>query len=659
MRDRFGWFFGVVMAVTAFSAVPADAAWEQVVPGPLNANQDVDNAAPSLAMVGGVPYVAWVEKETTPVAHDELRVARLNSAGTAWEQPWGDADSGGLNISSSQSAASPSIADVAGVPYVAWSELDATVGGNSEIRVKRLNLSTNTWTEDWTWDNGGILPVPADATHGAVNHSYSDNARDPELIAVGSQAYVAWVERDSVQVNDDLRVARLEVNAQQSLEWNEPWSVSGTNGGINEDADHDAVEPDLTVAGGVPYLAFREQDAINEQEVRVAKLVAGPMWDFLPEPPPGGSGGIGNSPTASPSIAVVGGVPYVAWDSAAAILVSRFSGNSWSPVAPLDSTNAADPDLAEIGGTLYGSWNDSTGGSGSQLRVARLTVNAWTEIVGGASPINTQQANLTSSQTLVSAGGVPWISWAEVIPAGSNPTSVRVGGLEPEFVSANAVPTATGATLLTTLHTYGFSYPVGFEYGTALGTSTATQATPAGSEFASVSQTVDGLASSTAHQFRGFATAGVPAPRVLGQTGSFTTLAGPPSEDPPGGDPPATDAKPPTLIIGGKKKQKLRRNVTVTATCSDEACALAATGRATVAAGKPKAVKRFGIGGTSAEGPLGKSVTLPLKLPKRAFRAASAALADGGRVSVTVTVTGTDAAGNAASATRRVALRPR
>ena len=99
-------------------------------------------------------------------------------------------------------------------------------------------------------------------------------------------------------------------------------------------------------------------------------------------------------------------------------------------------------------------------------------------------------------------------------------------------MSSNAVPTASGATLLATAKTFGLPYPLGFDYGITPSNSTPTQ-TAGGGDFADVVAEVSGLASSTAYQFRPFATAGTPALRVVGATKAFTTLAGPPGEDPP------------------------------------------------------------------------------------------------------------------------------
>src|SRR2546423_10375662 len=94
-------------------------AWEKLG-GPVNYDTSKSARYPSLASVGGVPYVAWNENDGTNV---EMRVARLSSAGH-WEEPWKgvDATPGGINEDASQNADRTSLAVVSGVPYVGWDE---------------------------------------------------------------------------------------------------------------------------------------------------------------------------------------------------------------------------------------------------------------------------------------------------------------------------------------------------------------------------------------------------------------------------------------------------------------------------------------------------------------------------------------------------------
>src|SRR3954454_1971382 len=103
----------------------AGASWRQPDTGAVPVDRVSTNSAvyPSIANIGGVPYVAWAENDGT---NYEIRVARFNSSTGAWEQPWegvSDAD-GGINQSHTKDANHPTIASVGGVPYVAWEEDD-------------------------------------------------------------------------------------------------------------------------------------------------------------------------------------------------------------------------------------------------------------------------------------------------------------------------------------------------------------------------------------------------------------------------------------------------------------------------------------------------------------------------------------------------------
>ena len=173
----------------------------------------------------------------------------------------------------------------------------------------------------------------------------------------------------------------------------------------------------------------------------------------------------------------------------------------------------------------YVAWSEDDG-TNSELRVSRLNTaaTAWQQLVGGASPINHAANQDVCLPSLTAVAGVPYVAWHEY--DGTN-TEVRVSRLEPEFTSQTAVASATGATLRADVHTYGIPYPIGFHYGPALASETAADPAPAGSDHVTITSQLGGLRPSTSHPFRPFATAGVPAPKVLGAIDAFTTLAAP------------------------------------------------------------------------------------------------------------------------------------
>ena len=520
--------------------VTAQAAWHQPVGGATSGgiNQATNHHSfnPSLTAVGGVPYVAWDEQDGAP--SDEIRVARLKASGTGWEQPWTgvSATSGGLNQDTNQVALVPSIASVGGVPYVAWTESDGT---NLEIRVARLNGAGTTWEQPWA----GVS-----ATYGGIQQASNQKGELPSLTAIGGVPYLAWDEFDGT--NTEIRVARL--NAAGTA-WEQPWAgVSATSGGINNSNVQNALDPSLTAIGGVPYVAWQESDGIGTpNQIRVSRLNAGTAWQQVV----GGASPINQASNQSgfdSSLTGIGGRPYVAWRESDGvnqeIRVSRPNpaGTAWeqvvgglSPINQASDRNAAEPSVTAIGGVPYVAWREADG-TNNELRIARLNAvgTAWEQVVGGASPIN--QANNLNAVTpnLTAIGGVPHVAWVEF--DGTN-AETRVGRLEPEFSNPSALPTASGATLSVDVNTYGIGYPVGFDYGPGLGSSTALKATSAGVE--TVSRQVTGLSPSTAYQFRPFATARSSLQRVVGGIKAFSTLAqdGPGADGAPGGvGPPGT-----------------------------------------------------------------------------------------------------------------------
>src|SRR5205814_2014092 len=123
----------------AVAASSAGAAWHQPVGGasPINNSPSLHATDPRLTSIDGVPYVAWAEHDGT---NAELRVSKLNGAGTAWTQVVGGASP--INQDPNRAAFEPSLTSIGGVPYVAWEENDGT---NDEIRVSKL--TGGVWTQ--------------------------------------------------------------------------------------------------------------------------------------------------------------------------------------------------------------------------------------------------------------------------------------------------------------------------------------------------------------------------------------------------------------------------------------------------------------------------------------------------------------------------------
>lgn len=554
----------ILPALVALVAMPspATAGWAQpVVPvSPRAEAADLDIRDPSLAEVGGVPYVAWSEYDRAEQNYD-VRVARVDAATGAWVQPWagvGDFD-GGINRSSLHDGREPSLASIDGVPWVAWVERDGT---NDELRVARLDSVTNRWVQPWT----GVSDF-----YGGINQrsGVGANAGFPSLASIGGVPYVAWAE--AADTGSELRVARLEGDA-----WEQAWpGVTNDYGGINQSTNGFATLPSLASVGGVPYVAWAEYDGTN-YEARVARLDAATRgWEQPWAGVSDGSGGINESTVRTafePSLTSIGGVPYLAWDeydgTNTDVRVARLSAGAWSqPWAGVSTTSggvegptthyADEPSVAAVGGVPFVAWRDSQG-TNYEIRAARLGGGAWSQPWTGV--VSRPAAGEAGQPSLAPIGGVPFVAWRE---AGATRNGrPHVGRLEPEFTSESAVPTLTGATLTAEVRTFGIPYPIGFEYGTTFEHQTAPAAGPAGSEPVTVGSRIGGLTPATAVRFRPFAIAGLPAPRVLGRPGAFSTLS-PPDTTPRDTTPPAfvgpVRAAPSKFVVGPRRRTAAAR----------------------------------------------------------------------------------------------------
>ena len=520
----------IVLAIGASAS--ANAAWEQPVagPSPINVSSTSLASSASVASVDGVPYVVWTEVDATNI----IRAARLNAAGTAWEKV------GGAVSPTATTAVDPSLAAINGVPHVAWVQGDTV---NVDVRVARLNAAGTAWEPV-----GEALDAAS-----PINQSPTEDAHQPSLTAVGGVPHVAWMEFDAADNNFEIRVARLNA---AGTGWDK---VAGSASPINQSTTQDGNHPSLTAVAGVPYVAWWESDGANF-EIRVARLNAAvPGWEKVGQVVDPASP-INVSPTNDaffPDLAAIDGVPYVAFnelDPNNEVRVARLNadGTAWdqvagsaSPINENPSENGFAPVLAAIDDVPYLSWMEEDE-SNIEVRVGRLNADgtAWEQVAGSASPINESSDRDASAASLMSVNGVPYVGWVE---EDETNREVRVSRLEPEFVSQSVVAGSTTASLSATWHTYGLGFGVGFDYGSSLESATAPVAAPLGVDSPTVTQEVGGLSPSSVYQFRSYATAGVPLPRVqaLNSTVFQTTAT-------------AADTTPPETTITKDPDNKLK-----------------------------------------------------------------------------------------------------
>jgi hypothetical protein len=486
---------GLVAAAVAWlmacALVPpgADAAWNQPSGSSLNVSTASDAANPSIANLGGVPYVGWAEGNPA-----QAYVKRLDGSS------WSIVGSGSLNISPSRSALDVNVASVGGTPYVAWSETNGTA---YQLYVKRLDGSA--------WVSVGS---------GSLNVNASQNAFIPEVADVGGTPYVVWEESNGAGLQ--IYVKRFDGNS---------WVGVG-GGSLNIDPTKNAnTTPSITTVGGAAYVAWSEYNGAMIGQVHV-KRFDGSSWVSV------GSSSLNVDATKNafrPSISNVGGVPYIAWDesngTAAQIYVKRFDGSSWVMVGSgalnIDTTkDAIVPNLVSVGGNPLVGWQEQSGGV-SRLYVKRFDGTGW-NLVGGTLNVNpSNNAYFFSDPEIVDVGDVPYAVWQE---SDGTHTQIRLKRLEPDIMSESAVPTANAATLSAQINDFHVPLPIGFELGrtTAFGRQTPLHSSP-GTGVSTITEQVSGLTPATSYFYRVFGSDTF-RETSQGATRSFTTLAlGPPA----------------------------------------------------------------------------------------------------------------------------------
>jgi hypothetical protein len=265
-------------------------------PGVAGLNHDVGDDAfvPSIADVGGVPHVAWYERADECCDLPTVHVKRFN--GTSWVELGSDPN--GVGIGSS-----PDIVNIGGVPYVAYTDTDDDGGANGGsgwvVTVKRYDANTNSWIQV------GSGPNPIS--------TYSDKLTGPPILeptiaAVGSTPYVAFKQPTGSGSVWQVRVKRFN-----GTSWEQP---AASPSSLNIDTSRDAGPPSIHAVGGSqPHVAWAEFDGTN-QEVRVRRF-NGSSWAQLGS----GASPINRSSTRHAlevDMGSVGSTPVIAWAEIAA-----------------------------------------------------------------------------------------------------------------------------------------------------------------------------------------------------------------------------------------------------------------------------------------------------------------------------------------------------
>ena len=245
----------------------------------------VVSQSPSLIDVAGVPWLAWTQDEPGTPGRPVRRVyvVRLADSGGAWE-PVGPA----LNRSETESADAPALLAAGGGAYIAWSEdTEGLMAPYSVIRVASFDpCACSGWREigDGVPASGG-----SSATH-------------PSLASVGGRLFVAWELTESYSPYSELLDVRVGVLGADGG----TWEILTPRGLDTHQIDHEG-RPTLAEIGGRLHLAWSMRGGAH-----VARLDGdGVTFERLPGP--------NRAAGSDLALAGVNGAPWIALPRQAAV----------------------------------------------------------------------------------------------------------------------------------------------------------------------------------------------------------------------------------------------------------------------------------------------------------------------------------------------------
>jgi hypothetical protein len=304
-------------------------------PNPINIDPTRNAFAPSIADIGGLPHVVWYEQPNACCASPTVHVKRWG--GSSWVSVGSDPLGVGAGLN-------PDIANIGGVPHVAYEDTDNESSVGTVVTVKRFNGTS------WVQVGSGANPIST--YKGTPDFGLPDLG--PTLSEVGGTTpYVAWTEPTGSSIFKQVRVKRFN-----GTSWEQPAAATST---LSRDPSQQSSQASIhTVGGSQPHVAWLEYDGAN-REVRV-KRFDGSSWAELE----GGASPINrNSDHNAQSVDMgsVGTVPVVAWeeilngeDQDPKVYVSAF-GDS-----PANTTRPAVSGTPKVGSSLScsnGVWNGS------------------------------------------------------------------------------------------------------------------------------------------------------------------------------------------------------------------------------------------------------------------------------------------------------------
>lgn len=330
--------------------------------------------APSLTMKGDIPYVAWTEIDSSGISRAYVK----HKDGNDWNM-----DGRFLNVSPIRQAANPVLTVSGGKLYAAWSEKDQR--NISQIFVRQWNGT------DWLRQGNSLNVNPE--TH----------AISPVISGNGAGLYAAWLEL-SGGLKSWMYVRQWDGNS---------WKLLGNK--LNISPEKHALTPSLSAGKDGVYAAWAEYD-----EHDIAQLYAGywngEKWEVIGSP-------LNLSPdknALSPSISTAGSSLYVSWmeynsEGVSQIYVKHWNGKEWNRLG--DSLNidhaahATSPSLAMKGDTPYVAWEEIGENRVSGVHIKHWHHSSW--VYDGTSVTSDENRTVTAPALEINNNGV-YVAYSEL-----------------------------------------------------------------------------------------------------------------------------------------------------------------------------------------------------------------------------------------------------
>jgi len=355
----------------------------------LNVNTGNNALYPSVDNLAGTPYVAW--SETNGTAY-QIYVKHWN--GAAWVQ-----DSTSLNVNTNQTATTPSLKLYNGVPYIAWAEINGSTG---HIYEKHWNGSG--------WQSDG----------NSLNVNSNQAVSNPSLAIYNGIPYVGWSESNGTAMQIYIK------------HWNGAnWIADGSS--LNIDASKNASVPWLALDEGTPYMAWEEYNSANGYDlVHVKYRNYWSVWvkngDYVSNIPAYSD--------ESPSLAIYNHLPYIVSRRIfhgisggtlppPSIYMMYWDGSAWQAdggslninSSPSSFIGALNPCLTISNGTPYVVWAEAVGvGGKSTVYYNRIFEKHWNGTnwsQDGTASLNINSLQNANNPSLAVYNGTPYVAWSE------------------------------------------------------------------------------------------------------------------------------------------------------------------------------------------------------------------------------------------------------